>query len=348
MVRILSIDGGGIRGIIPARILISLEDKLKKHSNNPDARLADYFDFIAGTSTGGILACIYLFPDNNNRPKFSANDALNFYKSYGEKIFRQTLWRKITTVWGLLRGKYAPDVLEECLDKYFGESTLDQLLKPCIIPSFSIRPNVSDGLEKNRPYFFTQHDAKLKPKENFSLKEVCRSTSAAPTYFPPAFALSNFGEGMGTIDGGVFANNPTLCAYAEVRKAVSQPKAKDMFIVSLSTGTTGVRIDYSKAKNWGTIHWVKPLIDTMMSGVSQTTSYQLKKIFEAAEVPDQYIRLEPRLESGEASMDNASPENIQNLIRIGEQKAKSKNEELEYIAKRLVETKPQKLEYVLR
>lgn len=105
LVRILSIDGGGIRGILPGQILVRLEELLQEH--DPQARLADYFDFMAGTSTGGILACLYLFPDSEHpgRPLFSAKDAVDLYLERGDDIFDISLWRKIRSDAGTLDEK---------------------------------------------------------------------------------------------------------------------------------------------------------------------------------------------------------------------------------------------------
>jgi patatin-like phospholipase/acyl hydrolase len=77
MKKILAIDGGGIRGIIPGQVLIALEREVRRQSGNSEARLADYFDFFAGTSTGGILTCLYLCPDPDDpgRALFSAEEA---------------------------------------------------------------------------------------------------------------------------------------------------------------------------------------------------------------------------------------------------------------------------------
>ncbi|MBN4081086.1 patatin-like phospholipase family protein [Caldithrix abyssi] len=117
LTRILSIDGGGIRGIIPGQILVEFEKKLKKYSGNDDARIADYFDLIAGTSTGGILACIYLFPGDGNplKPKFSAKEAVNLYLERGDEIFDVSLWQKIRSAGGLTDEKYSANELEEAL-----------------------------------------------------------------------------------------------------------------------------------------------------------------------------------------------------------------------------------------
>ena len=94
--RILSIDGGGIRGIIPGQVLVALEKRLKGLSDDPTARIGDYFDLIAGTSTGGILTCLYLcpHPDQPTRPRFSAEEAVALYFERGAKIFDIPIWHK--------------------------------------------------------------------------------------------------------------------------------------------------------------------------------------------------------------------------------------------------------------
>lgn len=93
--RILSIDGGGIRGIIPGQILVMLENLLQKLTKKRNARIADYFDLIAGTSTGGILACAYLAPERGSkRPRFSAQEAVDLYLDRGDEVFDLSLWQR--------------------------------------------------------------------------------------------------------------------------------------------------------------------------------------------------------------------------------------------------------------
>ena len=123
MFRILSIDGGGLRGIIPGQIIVALENKLKQRDNNPDAKISDYFDLIAGTSTGGILTCAYLTPDmkNTNRPKFSAQQVVELYLERGDEIFNIPLFHKIRSAGGVLDEKYPAKELENALYDYFAK-----------------------------------------------------------------------------------------------------------------------------------------------------------------------------------------------------------------------------------
>ena len=109
-IRILSIDGGGIRGILPGIVLNQIEEKLQKKSNDPNLRLADMFDFMAGTSTGGILTLAYLTPNENNRPKLKATEAVNLYLDRGDEIFDVNLWQKIKSGKGKLMMKAGSQV----------------------------------------------------------------------------------------------------------------------------------------------------------------------------------------------------------------------------------------------
>jgi patatin-like phospholipase/acyl hydrolase len=310
-IRILSLDGGGIRGILPGVILNQLEQKIQKKTGDPERRLSDMFDFMAGTSTGGILTLAYLTPNKENRPKLTAQEAVNIYLERGDEIFDVSFWQKIKSGDGLTDEKYDASELEDALRDTFGELQLSNLLKPCIISSYDIR--------NAKPHFFKQHKSRDKIY-NFKLKDVARATSAAPTYFETARIKNEAGTPYPLIDGGVFVNNPSLVAYSEVRSMKFEaiphaPSAKDMMIVSIGTGSVSKSYAYKKAKNWGVVGWIKPIIEIMMSGNSQTVDYHLKQIFGTLDAKDQkdYHRLEPKIITADIEMDNASLENLKNL-----------------------------------
>jgi len=324
-IRILSIDGGGIRGILPGVILTFIEERLMAKEGK-DVRLSDYFDMIAGTSTGGILTCTYLVPalDSNgkptNRAKLTAREAVNIYLDRGDDIFNLTFWQKMKSKGGLADEKYDSSQLEKALKDYFGETLLSELLKPCLITSYDIK--------SRRAQFFNQIDAKNSPTHDFKVRDVARATSAAPTYFEVSRVNSVFGSPYPLIDGGVFANNPSMCAYAEARSTAfsrvlndpektDNPFAKDMIIVSIGTGSTSKPYEYDKAKDWGVIQWIQPIIDIMMSGNSETVNYQLRKIWETTGTPENYIRLEPSLYEANNEMDDASAKNLKALHEAG-------------------------------
>jgi len=138
-IRILSIDGGGIRGILPGQILVSLEHKLKVQSGNPDARIGDYFDLVAGTSTGAILGATYICPNKRGKPKFTAQDAVDFYLEEGGRVFGTGPWPFFERLRQLREEKYCSNELERVLNRFFGETKLSKLLKPSCFVSYDIK-----------------------------------------------------------------------------------------------------------------------------------------------------------------------------------------------------------------
>lgn len=340
LIRILSIDGGGIRGILPGQIVVELERRLQEKTNNPDARIADYFDMIAGTSTGGILTCLYLTPDlnNANRPRFSAKQAVDFYMRYGGEIFSNTLWDRIRSFTGTLDEKYSAEPLEERLHEFMGDLKLSQLLRPCLISAYDI--------SKRRAIFFTQHEARQDTDPDFWVRDVARATSAAPSYFEPALVRSLSEVSYPLIDGGVYVNNPAMCALVEGFKAFSKPGNKsklnfdDFFILSIGTGSIKKKYLYEEAQNWGQLGWIKPLIDIMMSGVAETVDYQLRKLYSNLNMRNQYVRISPELGDASSEMDDASPENLRNLYEAGKFYAHENYEIINRIADTLIANQP--------
>ncbi|MFM2386906.1 MAG: hypothetical protein RL660_1663 [Bacteroidota bacterium] len=344
MIRILSIDGGGIRGIVPAYLLSFLEEELQTLSNNKQARLADYFDFVAGTSTGGIISCLLLAPPNHNNYRFTARDAFDLYVAHGQSIFvpKHSVLRALLSVFshslkiGFTDEIYNAEPLEQLLAKQFGDIELRQLSKPSLITAYNI--------DSRRPHFFTQHTAAQSNRKNFYVRDVCRATAAAPTYFEPALisSLSHAQTCYPLIDGGIFANNPALCAYAEVRKAKDAPTAADMFMLSLGTGTYREAIDYQALRDAPTMLMIPHLIDMIMSGVADTTDYQMRALFDAAHGKNstRYVRIDADLRvigQVDARFDNISAANIESLKAVAENTLTMHEATLRSVAKVLVE-----------
>ncbi len=325
--RILSLDGGGLRGIIPARILVDVERKLQQKTGNPNARIVDYFDLFAGTSAGGILIGLYLSPNLNDptRPLLSAEEVLQFYYEKADQIFAQSFWHTLLNFGGLLNEKYSHRSFENLLENFFGDLRLSQLLKPCLITAYD--------LERRKTHFFTQHDACVDSKQDYRVRDIIRSTTAAPTFFEVAKIKSLKNENYAFVDGGVFANNPTLCAYAEARHKFNRyfnldsryengPTAKDMIILSLGTGDVKKGYSYEKARNWGKLAWLIPLFDIIMTGVAETVDYQMKQIYDSIEKHDQYLRISPILPKKEMlPIDDTSEKNLRDILNLGQEQA---------------------------
>ncbi len=319
--RILSIDGGGIRGIIPGKVLIQLENEIRNQYGT-DKNISDYFDLITGTSTGGILALGLCIPDKNNLPKYNAQDLLDIYVDRGDDIFDTSIWKSITSVGGLNDEKYDAHELEDALNDYFNDVMLSHLLKHCLITAYDIK--------RRKTHFFRSSAASKDKRHNFLVRDVARATSAAPTFFQPARIKSSANIIYPLIDGGLFANNPTMCAYAEARNVHQISGSEEMTILSLGTGESKKSYPYTAAKDWGAASWIKPVLDIMSTAVSETTDFELQQIFSSSDRTDHYLRIQTSIPGwGSSEMDNASAENIQALQDIGEQLASNNQNGLE-------------------
>lgn len=296
--RILCLDGGGIRGIISGTIVAYIEQRIQVVTGKLDARISDYFDMIAGTSTGGILTCCYLFPDK----KFSAQQAVDLYVKRSKQIFDVPLLYKLKSVGGFNLADYPVVNIEKIFNEYFGVTTLSQLVKPCVITAYDI--------SRGKIKIFNSVDANQSNIRNFYIKDVCRSTSAAPSYFVPAQIKSLYGDISNLVDGGVFANNPTMCAFAESKALFGK---EELFIISIGTGRESKTYDINDVVKWGKIKWFKPSINMLMSSNSECVDYVTGKIEEV----NDYIRMNPSLYNASHDMDDASDSNINNLIAAG-------------------------------
>lgn len=328
--RILSIDGGGIRGILPGMILVELEKKLQKLSKKPTSRLADYFDLVAGTSTGAILCSAYVYPDAKGKPKYSAQEAVNFYLEDGDDIFDVGVWKAIGSLGGVSDEKYSAKELERVLKTAFGETKISELLKPTCFVSYDV--------SRRQPIIFKQHSAVAK-NMNFLVRDALRGTSAAPTYFEAAriYSLPPLAQKFVLVDGGVVANDPALCAYSEAIKFSNVAGIKDMIIISLGTGKKLQSYSFSEVKDWGPFGWAKPAIDIALEGGPQMTAYYLQQI--ASTVDDaksKYFRIQPELYDADPALDNASRENLEKLRNAGIKNAQELDKTLDDIAALLI------------
>ncbi|MFH1258853.1 MAG: patatin-like phospholipase family protein [Elusimicrobiota bacterium] len=319
-IKILSIDGGGIRGIIPAMVLAEIERRTKK-------RIAGLCQLVAGTSTGGILALGVTKSGPDGKPQFSAEDMVQLYEKEGKKIFSRTNWQALRSLGNLANEKYPARGLEAVLEKYFGQSRLKDALLPVVISSYEI--------ERCVPFFFKSERAKKDPAYDFPIKQVARATSAAPTYFEPMkINLEKSSDYYALIDGGVFANNPAMCGYVEAK--VNYPGASDFLLFSLGTGELTRPLFYPKAKNWGLAQWAQPLLDVVFDGVSDTVDYQLQQLLPPKNNIPCYYRFQTRLNQSQNSLDEAMPINIRALKLSAQTLISENNKNLDILCEELV------------
>jgi len=310
-IRVLSIDGGGIRGIIPAVALAELEQRAGKP-------VADMFDLIAGTSTGGILALALTRPGPDGVPAWSASTLVELYEQEGPGIFSRPLAHQVRTVRGLIDEKYPSDGLDAALERYLGKSRLSEALTEVLVTAYDT--------ERRKPFFFKSAAARTEPGRDFAMAAAARATAAAPTYFEPSRL-----EAVGTadyfslVDGGVFATNPAMCSFAEVRR--HHPDS-EVVLLSLGTGQLTRVLPYDEVKDWGLVEWARPILDVVFDGVSDTVDYQLDQLLGTG----RYWRLQVALDGGASDdLDDASPENLRLLKLKGEELVAASRRELDEV-----------------
>lgn len=322
LIRVLSIDGGGIRGVIPAMMLAEIE----RCTGKP---IAELFDVVAGTSTGGILTLGLTKPGIDGKPAYKAEKLIQLYEEEGDRIFPQPARPWLQRWRGLVEEKYPSNGIETVLNEYFGTTQLSQSLVEVLIPSYDT--------ELRRPYFFKSRKARKNSNDDFLMAKVARATSAAPTYFEPLPV--EMGKVPSTlIDGGVFANNPAMCAYVEARKIY--PEATDFLVVSLGTGELTMTLDYSKIKDWGLLQWARPMFNIVSDGVSDTVDYQLKELLSPEDGPQRYYRLQAALSALQERdrgnrIDDASHTNINFLKQIAAKTIEDNEQVLSQLCKQL-------------
>ncbi|KAI9071816.1 hypothetical protein K1719_046220 [Acacia pycnantha] len=228
IVTILSIDGGGVRGIIPAIILEFLEKKLQELANDENVRIADYFDVIAGTSTGGLITAMLTAPNkaNNNRPKFTAEQIVDFYKTESKHIFPPKGWQQRGIDY-LYKPKYNGEELRKIIKNTLEETKLSETVTNVVIPTFDMK--------QIRPHIFSSFRVRGTNvvEADVELSDICIGTTAAPMYLPPHYFEKDNRE-FHLIDGGVIANNPALIAICEVVQNRPPPQEQQDDIVSTS------------------------------------------------------------------------------------------------------------------
>ncbi|WP_289058593.1 CBASS cGAMP-activated phospholipase [uncultured Flavobacterium sp.] len=277
--KILTIDGGGIKGLYSAQILKHFEEKFQ-------CNLSDYFDMFCGTSTGGLIALALSL-------KIPASEICNFYDNEGPKIF--TNFRKVkfmgksysngTRKQIVAGGKFTDTQLKDSLTKIFGKKKIGESNNLLCIPSY----NVTEA----RPYIFKfdHKEGDLNRDNKAFYVDVALATSAAPTYFP--MAEISYYDNKQFIDGGVWGNNPTLVGYLEalqyfVGKNKSYNKLKILSVSSLSL-TGGKPTGLKRQRSF--LDWKDELFETSLTGQSFFTDFFMKKIALLNDVAVDYVRI---------------------------------------------------------
>jgi uncharacterized protein len=312
-IRVLSIDGGGIRGVIPARVLAELESV----TGHP---VSDLFDVIVGTSIGGIAAMGLVLPRENGVPDPAAEIG-EFYVRHGPSIFPQTPLtfprtreelRDLIARVGMQaamfgsnpdagNARYSPAPLEQAFEEQFGDARLSEAIRPVIVTAYDVT--------LGRPALFSSRT------DNLLMRDVARATSAAPTVFPPKQLRVGNGTEHIYIDGGVFANNPAMVGYAEAMELAGWHgfRIKSIRLVSIGTGIgKPERTAYDQFTEQSWLHLAEDMFQAGNRGRSFLDDALLRNL-----LGDHYHRFQPILPT-DIAMDDASTEVMVALRHIAD------------------------------
>lgn len=339
--KVLSIDGGGIKGIVPARILQEIETRTQRP-------ICKIFDLIVGTSTGGILALGLTKPDPNNpnNPCFTAQDLVNLYVENGTNIFTprtsnlnnqvrqigQNFLNRAINNWqniglnidDLISTRYYRTNKRQILEEKLEHTNITDALTEVLITSYEV--------SSKKPFFFTSNTTKEAQyrqynNENFYLVssgyrmiQAALATSAAPTYFKPYILndITNSNNHFVLIDGGVLANNPTIIAIVEaiqsyrIEQNTSLP-LNEMLILSLGTGNKNQVQNTTQIESWGQIKWAMPLFKILFNGQNEMVNYLTTQLFSSNlfmsnqnEPNPRYYRFQPFYPNNNLNVEEAS------------------------------------------
>jgi uncharacterized protein len=303
--KVLSIDGGGIKGLYSARILENFEKTFNCH-------IADYFDLICGTSTGGLIALGLSL----NIP---VKDISKLYNEGGDKIFPQqnsilSGFRQL-----FLRSKYDNSELKKELEKMFGERTIAESNCLLCIPAFSI----TDG----RAFIFKydHKEGKLSRDNNTRYVDIALATSAAPAYLP-IVTIDSYDRKQ-FIDGGIYANNPTLVGVMEALRYFvgNGKKFQKLMVMSIGSLEPNPGRGLASKHNRSIIDWNKDLISTFFEGQASVTNYFVDTIANHSDTPFNYVRIPSASLSPEQAriinLDNTSREALDLISQMGKDQA---------------------------
>lgn len=313
--KILAIDGGGIKGLYSAKILENFENRFNCH-------IADYFDLICGTSTGGLIALGLSL-------KIPVSDISNLYYEGGKQIFPQWNGFLSSLKQILLRSKYDNTQLKRALQEIFGERTLVDSHCLLCIPAFSL----TDG----RPFIFKYDhtEGSLRRDNRTRYVDIALATSAAPAYLPIVTIDTYHGKQF--IDGGIYANNPSLVGVMEaLRYFVGNGKRfQKLMVMSIGSLEPNPGRKFVSKHHRSFLDWTvsKDLITTFFEGQALQTIYFVKTLAQHCDSPFDYVRipsvpLSPQ-QAQIINMDNTSREALNLMLQMGTDQALFWGKELE-------------------
>ncbi len=325
LVKVLTVDGGGIRGLIPALFVAEIERRCSLPTH-------ELFDVIAGTSTGGLVAAMLTLPEPHT---YSGVELVEYYLSTRPNLFFQRSWiYKLRSLGGLWRPKYpARSHIAALVDALGAEARLKDARCEIVIPVYDLRSTAP------RTFTFTRVDANNDPNHDYLIWEVVRAASTASGYFP-GWNLRNAQDvRIAPLDGGIFANNPVIEGFShavDLQGGAEKVAANDIefLVVSLGTGFYNEPIHVNHEKHWGFLGWGPHLLDVVFEGQSDAADKQAQAFLNVPGPFRHYLRLQAQI-SAPYKLDDIRPEVREDLHEAAERTIKARDADIDKICRQL-------------
>ncbi len=323
-VRVLSLDGGGIKSLITLKVLAYIEQKTGK-------KTGELFDYIAGTSSGGMLTLYLSMPSEKdpNVPRYSANEIIEIFQYDSRQIFKEKTTAKFFSkpAVQLFNTPYQLKTMTDMGENRFKKYQMKDAVADIFVLTFDT--------ETNMPVPFTSYDSNY---NDAKMSMVAAATSVAPFYFSPITYYDKAIQKKRTlIDGGLVAKNPSVFAYEEAKK---RNKDKDVLLISLGAGyQEKTDYTYDKLKNWGFLKYSLPTYTFMLDGVTNTNDLYMSTLSNL-DPNYKYCRFQPKLDKKDGfdnKPDNTDAKNFAILLKIGDKYVESIKPELDQMIKDLEE-----------
>jgi uncharacterized protein len=321
-ITVLVVDGGGIRGIIPAHVLKYIEKK----SGQPISKL---FDLMGGTSTGTIILSGLAAPDKEGKPRFTASEELNFYNNEIPKLLQAEWYHSLLTADGLFSPSLNSSVIEQQLRDGLGPKTaMRDSLTNVFFNAYSVDPD--------QPITFTSWG----PNSDYLMYQVVLGATATPGMFSPV-KVHNVEEKKSykLVDGAIYVNNPSTLAYVEATKLFGHKK---MVMVSIGTGRLVKDYSFANSAQWGLLQWLarSRAVNLLVAAENEFSTDQVSSMIQAMhrEKEVKFYRLNIEIPASLSDPMDASPENVKLLNKVGKKLVEKNKKRLDKIISELLKS----------
>ena len=301
--RVLALDGSGVRGIVLARVLQELEERTHRRTH-------ELFDFVIGNSAGALVAMALMTPDGHGRARLSAADLVQFYRDNASAMFKKSFFHFFKLWWGLRKPKYDRKYLDQVLATLLGDTPLSATLKPVAACTYS--------LDHATPRLWTTYDAQQHKHPDYRLCDLASAASATPTYFAPKTMTAREGATMHEVDAGPWVDQSCMAAISALKAMGISLPHPDVTLFSLDTTQVRLNKPLTKLKlpTAGIEQWVgKANLLDLIAGTIGTWHQDMGDIA----YPSNYcLKVPVSIPFMASSMDDSSETYLTHLVKMTE------------------------------